>query len=176
MSFYKEIEPFNDYIHSIRKLKNYLTFDLKFPNKWVLPKNMLDDGQIIPYESDDANMKGMSFVTEIEEMNISSTIAKINKIIRINKEKEQKEQLFKEYVEKLKSTFEGNDLNKLQKLYFDFEQEIPNLDIEEYERQSENSELVGKGEEERQDGGGTPQIEVHRTNKKVKEGRLVPQT
>ncbi len=99
MSFYKELEPFIEYIHSIRKLKNYLSIDLKFPTKWSIPKSVVEEGQVVGFESDDANFKGISFVTEITETSVNVTLTKIAKIIRLNKEKELKEKLFKQTIE-----------------------------------------------------------------------------
>ena len=129
MSFYKELEPFIEYIHSIRKLKNYLSIDLKFPTKWSIPKSIVEEGQVVGFESDDANFKGISFVTEISETSVNVTLTKIAKIIRLNKEKELKEKLFKQTIEQLKQTFEKTDLDKLQNLYFDFD--LPDNDLTE---------------------------------------------
>jgi len=112
MSFYKELEPFIEYIHSIRKLKNYLSIDLKFPTKWSIPKSVGEEGQVVGFESDDANFKGISFVTEITETSVNVTLTKIAKIIRLNKEKELKEKLFKQTIEQLKQTFEKTDLKE----------------------------------------------------------------
>jgi hypothetical protein len=72
MSFYKELAPFVEYIHSIRKLKTYLSFDMLFPTKWSLPKSIIEEGQIVGFDSEDQNMKGISFVSEINESNVSS--------------------------------------------------------------------------------------------------------
>lgn len=121
MSFYKEIAPFVEYIHSIRKLENYLSFDMKFPTKWSIPKSIVDEGQVIGFEVEDQNMKGVTFICQIAEKEVSSIIVKIGKIIKLNKERELKERLFKQTVEQLKQTFEKTDLDKLQNLYFDFE-------------------------------------------------------
>jgi len=129
MSFYRELEPFIEYIHSIRKLKNYLSIDLKFPTKWSIPKSVVEEGQVVGFESDDANFKGISFVTEITETSVNVTLTKIAKIIRLNKEKELKEKLFKQTIEQLKQTFEKTDLDKLQNLYFDFD--LPDNDLTE---------------------------------------------
>jgi hypothetical protein len=123
MSFYKEILPFMDYIHSVRKLESYLSFDMKFPMKWSLPKSVMDECQIIPYEVGVENFKGLSFVSKMDEPDINFTLSKVLKIINLNKERELKERLFKDTVDKLKTTFEKTDLDKLQKLYFDFESE-----------------------------------------------------
>jgi hypothetical protein len=131
MSFYKEIIPFVEYIHSIRKLESYLSFDMKFNTKWSIPKSIVDEGQVIGFEVEDPNLKGVTFVCPIGEIEVSSTIVKIGKIIKLNKERELKERLFKQTVEQLKQTFEKNDLDKLQNLYFDFEiDEELNTDLE----------------------------------------------
>jgi hypothetical protein len=131
MSFYKELSPFVEYIHSIRKLKTYLSFDMVFPTKWALPKSLVEEGQIVGFEAEDQNFKGISFVTPINDKEISNTLIKIAKIIKLNKEKEFKEKLFKQTVEQLKQTFEKTDLDKLQNLYFDFDEGDTSLDIEE---------------------------------------------
>jgi hypothetical protein len=123
MSFYKEILPFVEYIHSIRKLESYLSFDMKFQTKWSIPKSIVDEGQVVGFEVEDPNMKGITFITPIGEKEVSSIIVKIGKIIKLNKERELKERLFKQTVEQLKQTFEKTDLDKLQNLYFDFEVE-----------------------------------------------------
>jgi hypothetical protein len=121
MSFYKEIAPFVEYIHSIRKLESYLSFDMKFQTKWSIPKSIVDEGQVVGFEVEDPNMKGITFISPIGEKEVSSIIVKIGKIIKLNKERELKERLFKQTVEQLKQTFEKTDLDKLQNLYFDFE-------------------------------------------------------
>lgn len=144
MSFYKELEPFIEYVHSIRKLKNYLSIDLKFPTKWSLPKSIVEEGQVVGFESDDSNYKGISFVTEISEVSVNVTLTKIAKIIKLNKEKELKEKLFKQTIEQLKQTFEKNDLDKLQNLYFDFE--LPDNDLID-EEEDEEPTTLGLAEE-----------------------------
>ena len=121
MSFYKEIAPFVEYIHSIRKLESYLSFDMKFHTKWSIPKSIVDEGQVVGFEVEDPNMKGVTFICPIGEKEVSSIVVKIGKIIKLNKERELKERLFKQTVEQLKQTFEKTDLDKLQNLYFDFE-------------------------------------------------------
>jgi hypothetical protein len=147
MSFYKEIVPFVEYIHSIRKLESYLSFDMKFPTKWSIPKNIVDEGQVVGFDVEDPNMKGITFISPIGEKEVSSIIVKIGKIIKLNKERELKERLFKQTVEQLKQTFEKTDLDKLQNLYFDFDVEDEldtEIDLEdEQDRQEPTiSELV----------------------------------
>jgi hypothetical protein len=146
MSFYTELVPFIDYIHSIRRLETYLSFDMKFPTKWSLPKSIVEEGQVVGFETDNQNLKGISFVSSINEKEISTILVKIGKVIKLNKEKELKERLFKQTVEQLKQTFEKTDLDKLQNLYFDFENEdvSPELDI--------NEDLIEDEIENEQDG------------------------
>jgi hypothetical protein len=157
MSFYKELLPFVEYLHSIRKLKTYLSFDMVFPTKWSLPKSIVEEGQIVGFEAENQNLKGISFVSPIDDSEVSKTMTKISKVIKLNKEKELKERLFKETVERLKSTFEKTDLDKLQNLYFDFDDgdDTPELDVElddddndsDYEQNEQepvDTELVGK--------------------------------
>ena len=103
---------------------------MTFPTKWSLPKSIIDEGQVVGFESENQNMKGVSFVSQIDEKQISATMTKIAKIIKLNKERELKERLFKQTVEQLKQTFEKTDLDKLQNLYFDFDEEDSTLDIE----------------------------------------------
>lgn len=146
MSLYKELEPFLEYVHSIRKLKNYFSFDMRFSSKWILPKNIVD-GDVIPFDLSDENYKGVSFVSEIEESKVELVLNKISKIIKLNKDREMKEKLFKDYVDKLKKTFETTEIEKLQNLYFDFEEESSLEHYEEDKSEPENVELVGEREE-----------------------------
>jgi hypothetical protein len=146
MSFYNELTPYLDYLHSIRKFNDYLSFDMKFPDKWGIPKSLLEGEEFIPFDVPESNYKGISFTTEIKNERIDIVLSKIKKIIKINHEREMKDKLFKDYVEKLKVTFEKNNIDKLQKLNFEF-QELPDLTINEYETDRQESgvaELVGE--------------------------------
>lgn len=132
MSLYKELSPFVEYVHSIRKLKTYLSFDMLFPSKWSIPKSIIEEGQIVAFEAETQAFKGISFVTSINEIDMSKTLTRIAKIIKLNKEKELKEKLFKDTVDQLKTTFEKTDLDKLKNLYFDFDDGslTPELNVE----------------------------------------------
>jgi len=128
MNLYHNIQPFVEYLFSIRKIKDYVSFDLIFSNKWSLPKSLAQETEIVPFKTEEQDSKGISFVCKIDEPSVTTTVNKIVKIIKLNKEREMKELLFKETIEELKKTFEKNDLDTLKKLYFDFETEIENLD------------------------------------------------
>lgn len=142
MNFYQHISSFSDYLHSIRKLEDYLSFDLMFPVKWGVPKSIVDEGKIVPFETGDENYKGFSFVSSINETDISDIINKINKTIKLNKDREIKDKLFKETIDKLKQTFEKTDLEKLKKLYFNFEPEETTLNDEQDGQISDLPELA----------------------------------
>lgn len=148
MSLYKELSPFFEYLRSVRKLKDYLSFDMQFPAKWSIPKSVAEDGQVVAFETEDSNQRGISFVSSFDEVAVSNTTIKIAKIIKLNKEKEIKERLFKQTIEHLKETFEKTDLNKLKTLYFDFEVEDTTLDINDELSGENNVELVGEGKNE----------------------------
>jgi len=144
MSFYQSISPFIEYLNSVRKLESYLSIDMMFPTKWTLPKSLVDEKQVVGFQIEDETKKGISFVCAIENKTVESTIKTISKIIKYNKEKELKEKLFKDTVEKLKSTFEQNNLDKLQNLFFDFSTKIDNTsNLVDYDKgQSEDIELA----------------------------------
>lgn len=143
MDFYKVFIEYSEYIHSIRKLEDYVSFDLKFPSKWGLPKSFLEEGKLVPFETGDDNLKGFSFVCPIFEKDINEVIQKIGKAVKLNKDREIKDKLFKETIERLKSTFEKTDLDKLKKLYFDFEKDDSELNIED---DGQESETIGLAE------------------------------
>jgi hypothetical protein len=103
---------------------------MKFPTKWSIPKSIVDEGQVVGFEVENQNSKGVTFICPISEQEMSLTLVKIGKIIKLNKEKELKERLFKQTVEQLKQTFEKTDLDKLQNLYFDFDEEEVDTNLE----------------------------------------------
>jgi outer membrane cobalamin receptor len=173
MSFYTEIQPFIEYFHSMRKLKDYFIFDMKFSSKWTISKSLFEDGNIVPFELDNTDYKGISFVSPINETEIEKTISKIGKIIKMNKEREFKERLFKEYVDKLKNTFESNSIDKLKNLHFEFEDNNIKLDNHESVNEPEIVELVEPREEERRNTREELQKQVDKRNKTTKKGGVV---
>jgi len=124
MNFYSNIEPFIEYLLSIRKLENYFSFDLEIPKTWGMPKSLAQTEQVVPFESQQPTThKGISVVCEITNEEIEKTISMILKLIKVNREREEKEILFKEVVADLKKTFESTDLDSLKKLNFYIENE-----------------------------------------------------
>ncbi len=95
MSLYKEFSELLPYIQSVRKIKNYLSFDIAFPTTWKLPKKYIVEDKIVEQESTLQNHRMFSFVSEIEEKEIELTSSNIKGIIKYNLEREEKEKLFK---------------------------------------------------------------------------------
>ena len=95
---------------------------------WGLPKSLTSEDKVVPFDSGDQTLKGISFVCSFEETEVTETISKINKVIKLNKDREIKEKLFRETIDTLKKTFETTDLDTLKSLYFDFEKKENTLD------------------------------------------------
>lgn len=153
MKIYTELKPFIEYISSIRKMENYLSLDFSFPKEWVIPKSYVDETKVVSFQTEDYNLKGISFITKANS-EIDATFLNIKNIINFNKERELKESLFKKKVEQLKKTFETTDLDKLKKLDFKFEEETTINSKEETLNGSErkNVEMVGETESKGQSG------------------------
>jgi len=138
MTFYEEIELVYPYLVSIRKLKEYLSFDIEFPEKWRIPKKYINEDKFVKQEKQNPGKNLVSFVSELKEDELNLTVENIKKIINFNKEIEQKEALFSNKVEELKKIFELQDIGSLKTLKFE---------INEFNLQLENDEQVGEPDE-----------------------------
>lgn len=119
MSLYKEFSTLFPYLQSVRKIKNYLTFDVSFPNSWKLPKKYVDENKVVEQQSQTPNERLFSFVSEIKETEIETLSQNIQNIIKHNLDREEKEKLFHTKVEELKGLFEKTNLTNLKHLKFD---------------------------------------------------------
>jgi hypothetical protein len=146
MSLYKEFSTLFPYLQSVRKLKNYLSFDLSIPNSWKLPKKYVDEEKIMEQESKIDGHRLISFVTEIDEDAVEKNTDNIQNIIKYNLEREEKDRLFQTKVSELKSIFEKQTLSKLKNLSFELKNEKIELEDEE-ESVGVTGELVREGEE-----------------------------
>ena len=122
MSLYKEFSTLFPYLQSVRKLQNFLSFDVMFSTTWKLPKKYVDEEKVMEQESKTANMRLFSFVSEIDEQSIDKVSTNIQSIINYNLEREEKDQLFQEKVNELKTLFEKQSLKNLKQLKFEFKQ------------------------------------------------------
>lgn len=152
MSLYQEFSALLPYLQSVRKLKNYLSFDISFPNSWKIPKKYVEEDKIMEQTSSIPNERLFSYVSEINETSIQKVHFNIKNIIKYNLEREEKDRLFETKVEELKKIFEKQNLDKLKGLYFDInEPTISKVKFEEDEQQITTSELVRERDSEGQE-------------------------
>jgi len=128
MTYFKLISKYKDYFKSIRFIKNYISFDLFFPESWII-KEGEDNIEVIKSKDKEGNPL-TSFVTVFEEENVDLLERKINGIISTNLEIEEKKRLFDEKVIELKNLFQQEDLENLRNIKFN---SSPNLTFEENE-------------------------------------------
>jgi hypothetical protein len=149
MSLYREFSTLLPYIQSVRKLKEFLSFDISFPNTWRLPKKFVREDRVVEQESKIANERMISFVSEISEEDVETTYKNIQSIIKYNLDREEKERLFNDKVNELKVLFEKQNLTNLKGLEFQIKQQQIQLDYD--EEHQPNARLVREGVDEGQD-------------------------
>ena len=120
---YNELKDIFQYLISVRKLKQYLTIDIEFPNQWKIPKKFVQEDKIVENEKVTDGYRFFSFVSELDERQLNFTVQNIKNIIAYNKEIEMKEKLLKQKIDELKKVFESENLDKLQSLKFDILEE-----------------------------------------------------
>lgn len=118
MTLYNTIEPILDFLISIRKMENFLIFDIKIPKKWRLLKKFVKEEKFLDNGLIEEDYRSVSFVCEISENDIEETQKNIIGIINFNLELEEKESLLENKISELKNLFEKENLNNLKKLEF----------------------------------------------------------
>jgi hypothetical protein len=108
---------------------------VEISQNWKIPKKFTIEGKVVEQENPQPNMRLISFVSEFDEKELSTTVNNIKSIIDYNKELEEKEVLFVNKVEELKKIFEKQNLDKLQTLKFD---------IKEFNLKLEDEDQTGK--------------------------------
>lgn len=146
MSLFTEFSTLFPYLQSVRKLKDYLSFDVHFPTTWKIPKKYVNEQQVVEQDSKVDGFRLISFVTEISEESVVNTTSDIQNIIKYNLDREEKDRLFQNKVNELKTIFEKQTLNKLKNLVFEYKLEKFELDDIE-ESIDEGREIVGEGQE-----------------------------
>jgi hypothetical protein len=146
MSLYKEFSALLPYLQSVRKLQNYLTFDVSFPTTWKLPKKYVEEDKVMEQNSKVENYRLFSFVSEITEDGIEKVSQNIQNIIKYNLEREEKETLFNNKVNELKVIFEKQNLKNLKNLKFDLINSL-NIELENEQEERKRPNVVGEGED-----------------------------
>ena len=138
MSLYKEFSSLLPYLQSVRKLKEYFSFDVSFPITWKLPKKYVDENRVVEQDSKTSTHRFFSFVSEINEEDVDRITSNIKSIVKYNLEREEKEQLFENKVIELKGIFEKQNLKNLKNLKFQLNtNKIELIDDEEEVRPAE---------------------------------------
>jgi len=124
MGLYSQTQDFFEYLISIRKLKNYLSFDIELPKNWKIPKKFAKEDKVLELENSNQNKRSYSFVSEYNEIEVDSIVDNIKNIISYNKELELKENLLTQKIQELKTIFENTNLDNLQSLKFKLSEEL----------------------------------------------------
>lgn len=130
MSLYKEFSSLLPYLQSVRKLEDYLSFDVSFPNTWKLPKKYVDEEKVMEQTSKVENHRFFSFVAQISEESVGIMTDNLKNIIQYNLELEEKDKLFQNKVNELKSIFEKQNLNNLKDLSFEIKPKTTKIKLD----------------------------------------------
>lgn len=121
MIFSQFIIKVNRYLKSVRVLKNYISFDMIFPNTWLVLKKYPEGIEVLQNETEDGKII-TSFVCENNKTLIDILEQTMDSYIKTNIEREEKEKLFKSKVRELQNIFEKEKLENLKSLKFDIEE------------------------------------------------------
>ena len=91
MNLYQQLEEIFPYLISIRKLENFLSFDIEFSKTWKLPKKYVDEKMVMEQSSSKEESRMFSFATEFTEDKINLLFENLKNIIKYNIEREEKE-------------------------------------------------------------------------------------
>ena len=125
MIYSQFITATSKYLKSVRIIKDYVTFDMVFPQTWMIPKKAPENVEILQNQDKDGSIV-TSFVCVNNVTLINVVEETIERVIKTNIEREEKERLFKNKVSELKQIFEKENLENLKGLKFDLE-EFANL-------------------------------------------------
>lgn len=121
MIFSQFVTKINKYLKSVRILKNFISFDMIFPNTWMILKKYPEGIEVIQTETENGGVI-TSFVCENNKTLIDILEQTMDSFIKTNIEREEKERLFKSKVQELKNIFEKEKLENLKSLKFDIEE------------------------------------------------------
>jgi hypothetical protein len=142
MSLYKEFSTLFPYLQSVRKIENYLSFDISFPTTWKLPKKYVEEDKIMEQQSKSSGERLFSYVSEITETEIEKVYQNLCSIIKYNKEREEKDKLFDLKVEELKKLFEKQNLEKLKGLDFYINEPKQKVQLEDDEEPIDTNKMA----------------------------------
>jgi hypothetical protein len=145
MSLNIQLTPILKYLHQIRRIEDYVVFDMYFPNSWKILKKFVIEDKFVNMGTVDEGLIGMSFVSEANDDNLNLTQNNIIGIINYNLEREQKDMLLETKINELRGIFEKQSLDSLKSLKFDIKSNEINY---KQNGKPKSSEMVGEIQEE----------------------------
>jgi hypothetical protein len=123
ITFYDYIQPIFHYLHSIRKInepnKKVITFDMKFPIKWLVKEHIEESENIfLKLQDSTVDVNLFSFVGEFNEDMVNKIFDRIIYIIDKNIEIEKKQELLQQKISELQNRFNNMSLEELKQLKF----------------------------------------------------------
>jgi hypothetical protein len=124
MNFIELLNYLQPYFRSVRKIKQFFSIDLLFPQTWKFPNEILEKVKAVQDEKYTGTGIAMSFLLDLTTEQEEPQLEKIFELITYNLELEEKTRLFKEKTEHLKQIFESNSLDDLQNLVINIEDKL----------------------------------------------------
>jgi len=122
MKMFDYLKKIGPYFSQLRKLEDYLVFDVIFPNTWRLPKRFVQEDKFVNNGETEDGMLSLSFVSDFTEDGVTLIYQNIIGIITFNLEREAKDRLLDEKIQELKTLFDSQKLEQLKELKFDINQ------------------------------------------------------
>jgi HD-like signal output (HDOD) protein len=124
MNFIELLNYLQPYFRSVRKIKQFFSIDLLFPQTWKFPNEIIEKLNVVQDEKYTGTGIAMSFLLDLTTEQEESQLEKIFELISYNLELEEKTRLLKEKTEHLKQIFENNSLDDLQNLVINIEDKL----------------------------------------------------
>jgi hypothetical protein len=120
---YTYFQPIQKYLHSIRvvteETKQILAFDMKFPVRWDIAKQLTPQELInIKEQKLTEQVRYITFFCLYNEQNVNDAFDRIIYVIDKSIEEEKKQELLNKKIQELKDKFNELSLDDLQQLVF----------------------------------------------------------
>jgi hypothetical protein len=146
MTFSQFVNKTQEYLTSLRVIKDHISLDLRLPDTWVVLKSHVQKIEVVPVENSNKDgRKIYSFVCKNTDVDLNNMEEAFELVVKYNIERQEKEKLFKSKIQELKTIFEKENLDSLRHLKFDVELEQTLL-IDGTEGDTKDDVLVQDGE------------------------------
>ena len=140
MNFIELLNYLQPYFRSVRKIKQFFSIDLLFPQTWKFPNEIIEKLNAVQDEKYIGTGIAMSFLLDLTTEQEESQLEKIFELISYNLELEEKTRLLKEKTEHLKQIFENNSLDDLQNLVINIEDKLTPIVVPKKSRKNEQEQ------------------------------------